>query len=214
MDIQARTMGAQMKRSIIITKLICMIIFTFPASAEFQLGERNLAFGSWGADVFYLQRHLVKVGYDVVADGHFGTRTRRAVTAFQLSRSLTPDGIVGQDTLRLLTTPVIPFIYTVRAGDSIWKIARDFNVSMNEIITANRLPDGPIFVGQQLVIPRAVETAVTATTPAQPRSYVIQPGDTLSKIAARFDTTVDKLAETNEIENVSLIRVGRELIIP
>lgn len=41
--------------------------------------------------------------------------------------------------------------------------------------------------------------------------YVVQPGDTLWKIASRFGTTVERLARENAIENADLIRTGRRL---
>ncbi|MBN1991158.1 MAG: LysM peptidoglycan-binding domain-containing protein [Anaerolineae bacterium] len=47
-----------------------------------------------------------------------------------------------------------------------------------------------------------------------PRYYVIQPGDTLWRLAQRFHTTVPELAEANHLENPNLIIVGRRLIIP
>lgn len=54
------------------------------------------------------------------------------------------------------------------------------------------------------------QTAVVlADTP-----YVVQPGDTLSKIAREFGTTVAAIAEANNIVNPNLIVVGQTLIIP
>lgn len=44
--------------------------------------------------------------------------------------------------------------------------------------------------------------------------YVVKSGDTLSKIAAQFNTTVDILADLNNIENPNLIRVGQEIKLP
>lgn len=44
--------------------------------------------------------------------------------------------------------------------------------------------------------------------------YVVQPGDTLSEIAALFNIQLDTIVELNDIENPSLIRVGELLRIP
>ncbi|MGE3270441.1 MAG: LysM peptidoglycan-binding domain-containing protein [Chloroflexota bacterium] len=46
------------------------------------------------------------------------------------------------------------------------------------------------------------------------RSYIVQSGDTLGQIAARFATTVSALASLNSIANPNLIRVGQQLLIP
>jgi LysM repeat protein/peptidoglycan/xylan/chitin deacetylase (PgdA/CDA1 family) len=47
-----------------------------------------------------------------------------------------------------------------------------------------------------------------------PRYYIIQPGDTLWRLAKRFNTTVKDLVEANDIKDPNLIIVGRRLIIP
>jgi LasA protease len=49
---------------------------------------------------------------------------------------------------------------------------------------------------------------------ARPQSYVVQAGDTLSSIAARFDCTVQDLIQTNQLANPNLLSVGQELGIP
>jgi LysM repeat protein len=43
---------------------------------------------------------------------------------------------------------------------------------------------------------------------------VVQPGETLTDIAARFGTTVEILAAANRIANPSAIRVGDRLLVP
>jgi putative chitinase len=45
-------------------------------------------------------------------------------------------------------------------------------------------------------------------------TYVVQPGDTLSRIAQRFNTTVAALAQLNGIVNPNRIQVGQRLIVP
>ena len=59
-----------------------------------------------------------------------------------------------------------------------------------------------------LVIALFAGAAVADTT------YVVQPGDTLTHLAQRFDTTVHALVVANEIVNPDLIRVGQVLTIP
>ena len=44
-------------------------------------------------------------------------------------------------------------------------------------------------------------------------TYTVKEGDTLSEIAETYNTTVEKLAENNHIENIHLIHVGQELVI-
>jgi len=61
--------------------------------------------------------------------------------------------------------------------------------------------------------PAPTPSPTAAPTPT-PATYVVQSGDTLSGIAARFGTTVAILQELNAIENPSQIRVGLVLILP
>ena len=44
-------------------------------------------------------------------------------------------------------------------------------------------------------------------------TYTVKPGDTLSEIAEKYNTTVEKLAEKNKIENIHLIFVDQVLVI-
>ncbi|PJF28192.1 MAG: hypothetical protein CUN53_01260 [Phototrophicales bacterium] len=137
----------------------------------------------------------------------------------------------------------VQIIYTVRAGDFVARIAQQFNSSVEAIIIANQLNEnGLIFVGQQLIIPLAqlptatltpsiAPTGVTATpavvTVTPPTGtlrppvtsgptilYIVQPGDSLSSIAVRFGTTVQAIAQANNILNFNLVAAGQRLIIP
>lgn len=65
-----------------------------PAHVSFQ----TVRFGSSGPRVVQVQQALRSLGYTLVADGIFGSRTDAAVRAFQASRSLVVDGVVGPRT--------------------------------------------------------------------------------------------------------------------
>lgn len=57
-------------------------------------------------------------------------------------------------------------------------------------------------------------SAVASSVGAVAKSYVVKAGDTLSAIASMFGSTVSKIAQTNNISNPNLIRVGQKLNIP
>lgn len=97
--------------------------------------------------------------------------------------------------------------YTVARGDSLWSIAKKFNVGVNEIKNANNLKSNLISVGQQLVIPGAAPSDQTNVT------YVVQKGDSLYSIANANNTTVDELANLNDL-GTNTIYVGQVLQIP
>jgi peptidoglycan hydrolase-like protein with peptidoglycan-binding domain len=68
---------------------------TLPSNAPLSIGDSGQA-------VTTLQKALAKLGYDVGADGSFGTATETAVKALQAANGLNADGIVGPATVQKL----------------------------------------------------------------------------------------------------------------
>jgi LysM repeat protein len=108
-------------------------------------------------------------------------------------------------------------IHVVQAGDSLYRIALRYGVTIDEIVTANSLTNSwRILVGQELVIPGltvpdnsdVVENPLIAGTPT---TYTVQPGDTLKAIADRYNLTVEQLIRANNITNPNIIYRGQEL---
>ena len=102
-------------------------------------------------------------------------------------------------------------VHVVQPGESLSGIARRYGVSVTALVQANALRDANfIWYGQRLVIPGG--GAATATAPAS--VYVVQPGDTLSGIAARHGVSLAALAQANGITNSDFVYVGQRLTIP
>ncbi len=100
-------------------------------------------------------------------------------------------------------------IHIVQRGETLSYIAWKYGTTVAAIVQANNLANPSlIYAGQRLVIP------VGSGQPGTGRTYVVQPGDTLSAIAARFGTTAAAIATANNITNPSLIYPGQVLIIP
>ncbi|HBY92820.1 MAG TPA: hypothetical protein DEP84_02480 [Chloroflexi bacterium] len=100
--------------------------------------------------------------------------------------------------------------YTVVRGDTLTAIARRCTTTVAAILRANPVVRNPniIPVGLRLNIPAPQEPGGSAL-------YVVKPGDTLSRIAARFGTTVSAILRANpEIRNPNVIYVGQRLRIP
>jgi LysM repeat protein len=108
--------------------------------------------------------------------------------------------------------------YVVRPGDTLGSIAARHGVSATAIARANGIknPDR-IYVGQNLVIPGRTGTGSQPSgpksSPAAPSTgiYIVQAGDTLSRIAVRYGTTVANLMRLNGITNPDRIWVGQRL---
>ena len=101
------------------------------------------------------------------------------------------------------TEPYLPQHYRVRQGDSLHRIARRFNTTVNALATLNGLERLHLIkVGQLLQIP------------AKHARYRVRRGDSLGRIAKRFGTTVGTLVAMNHMEQADLIKPGQVLRVP
>ena len=100
-------------------------------------------------------------------------------------------------------------IYIVKAGDTLYKIADEYNVTIDDIISSNNLTSTTLNIGKKLIIP----TSTLEPVPTTPSTYTVVPGDTLYSIARRFNTTVDELKFLNNLTNNTL-SIGEILTIP
>jgi len=108
--------------------------------------------------------------------------------------------------------------YTVRFGDTLSGIAARFGTSVAALASRNGISNPNLIQeGQRLVV--GASAAKVTTTPTAPpaagsSTYSVRPGDTLSGIASRFNTTISTLASLNGISNPNLIYVGQSLRLP
>lgn len=106
--------------------------------------------------------------------------------------------------------------YTVKKGDSLWKISKNNGCSLNDLLAANGLTkNSVIHPGMSLVIPSESSMASIPTTSAGGSSeyYVVVRGDTLSGIAKQFNTSIADIKAANGLRN-NVIQLGKKLTIP
>ena len=107
--------------------------------------------------------------------------------------------------------------YIVRSGDSIYGIAHDQGVSVNQLMTANGLEiTSVILPGQRLTIPGGATPTGSggSSGPASGGTYTVVAGDSLSGIAARHGVRLAALLSANDLRLTSLILPGQRLAIP
>jgi LysM repeat protein len=110
------------------------------------------------------------------------------------------------------TAPSTGLTYTVQRGDTLSAIAKRFGTTVDAIVRANGITNpSRIVTGQKLIIPGATTSSSSATGG---RVYIVQRGDTLSRIAARYGTTVNAIVKANNLSNPNYIYAGQRLIIP
>ena len=95
-------------------------------------------------------------------------------------------------------------IYQVQAGDTLYSIARKYNISVNELKNLNDLVDNTLSIGQILEVPSGLSSY---------NSYIVDKGDTLYSVAKKFDTSVNKLKELNNLSS-NMLSIDQKLLIP
>lgn len=94
--------------------------------------------------------------------------------------------------------------YTVIKGDSLWSIAKKFNTTVDALKDANNLESNLLNIGQILIIPSMEK---------ENGKYTVVSGDTLYKIANKFNTTVDEIKRVNNL-TLNNLSIGQTLTIP
>jgi cell wall-associated NlpC family hydrolase len=114
--------------------------------------------------------------------------------------------------------------YIVKKGDTLQKISKKFNVSVSELKRLNNLKSDRLVAGMRLKIKKEQNDKVvnsnkkssrniaSKTKKSEPKTYTVKKGDTIWRIAKRFNMTVDDLKEINELQDNS-IKVGQRLYL-
>ncbi len=93
--------------------------------------------------------------------------------------------------------------YTVKAGDTLYGIARTNNTTVDELKKLNNLSSTVLSVGQVLKLPSSKEYV----------TYTVKKGDTLYSIAREFGTTVSAITNLNNLSTTAL-SIGQKLLLP
>lgn len=108
--------------------------------------------------------------------------------------------------------------YTVQRGDTLSGIAAQFNTSYSQLAQVNHLTNpNHIYVGQQLQVRAGSQTSYNTTASHHVSTghtgYVVQNGDSLSKIAAQYGLNWQTLASKNNLQSPYVIYVGQHLAL-
>ena len=115
--------------------------------------------------------------------------------------------------------------YVVAAGDSLWKIAKKFGISINSLKNANDISGDIIYPGQLLTIPQGAANTAPAPKPEESQApmpnntkwpdvtYIVQPGDTATSIAKKFGVSTQEVMKYNYMDADEWFNAGDKIAI-
>jgi len=127
-------------------------------------------------------------------------------------------------------------IHIVKKGESLWSIAQECNLSINQIIAANNLANSELIsIGQQIEIPSIKNTTPETNVVTQPvidkkndnmnnnnslpentepTIYTVKAGDSLWNISRKYGVSVAVIADINNLGDKDLLSLGQKIEIP
>ena len=118
-----------------------------------------------------------------------------------------------------LAPPPATKIYRVKKGDTLDKIARRNNTTIGVLLKLNKMKmHEPLYVGKKLRLPSAEATTGEAQKATgketKTQVYRVKKGDTLDKIARRYNTSISELRRLNRIKRADVLYVDQKLKLP
>ena len=112
-------------------------------------------------------------------------------------------------------------IYTVVAGDSLWKISIKFDTTINNLVRWNQIsPSDSLSIGKELVILRdnknKTELAKITNTGIDINRdifYTVKEGDNLSRIAQKYNVKIAEIRSWNDLNEEYILQPGDKLTI-
>lgn len=94
-------------------------------------------------------------------------------------------------------------IYQVESGDTMWNVAKKFNLSLDELKWLNGFSDNLLRTGDMIKVKK----------PKKDLQYIVGSGENLYQISKKFDVEIEELMEYNQMKS-NLIQIGQIIKIP
>lgn len=136
------------------------------------------------------------------------------VSELKKENNLTSNTLQIGEVLRIPTKEIYEEeenIYIVKKGDSLYSIANKYNTTVEELKRINNLTSNILSIGQVLKLPS--DKANNVEKEENTTSYTVQKGDSLYSIARKYDTTIDRIKDLNNL-TTNLLSIGQVLLIP
>ena len=107
------------------------------------------------------------------------------------------------------------FTITIKWGDTLSSLALKYDTTIETLARINNIENpNLIYAGNTLIIPTKESVDGDKENITSETIYIVKKGDTLTRIALKYNTTVTRIAQLNNIRNVNLIYMGQILVIP
>ena len=136
------------------------------------------------------------------------------VSELKKENNLTTNTLQIGEVLRIPTKEIYEEeenIYIVKKGDSLYSIANKYNTTVEELKRINNLTSNILSIGQVLKLPS--DKASNVEKEENTISYTVQKGDSLYSIARKYNTTIDRIKDLNNL-TTNLLSIGQVLLIP
>ena len=161
----------------------------------------------------------IKVPYTIPNDNYYEVKSGNTLWSIARKYGLTVNQIKEVNNLKdntlsigeLLYIPiketesVTKDYYTVKNGDTLYSIARKYNLTVDELKELNKLINNNLSIGEKLIVSKDI--------PSTELTYTVVSGDTLYNIANKFKVSVDNLKIINNKKN-NILSIGEVLKIP
>lgn len=196
-----------MKTNALIIFIIFLVFMTSPVIADkWEIGDE-------GTGVKTIQKYLFDMGYDISVDGIYGYGTKEVVKDFQFNSGLVVDGIVGNQTLRIMEKTIKDITYTIKKGDTLSAIAINFDTTVSAIKTNNKFKSDFIKIGQEIKIPKTGIGGGEDKNVYSTMYHEVHRGDVISVLSKKYGVDVETIKLANNLKN-DVIYLGQNLAIP
>ncbi|EMW5765296.1 autolysin [Enterococcus faecalis] len=195
-------------------------------TTSFQAGVYYYA-GAWKSNTSSYRDATAWLTGRYATDPSYNAKLNNVITAYNLTQYDTPSsggntggGTVNPGTGGSNNQSGTNTYYTVKSGDTLNKIAAQYDVSVANLRSWNGISGDLIFVGQKLIVKKGASGNTGGSGNGGSNNnqsgtntyYTVKSGDTLNKIAAQYGVSVANLRSWNGISG-DLIFVGQKLIV-
>lgn len=142
------------------------------------------------------------------------------VAAIKKENGLTKDLLAIGQTLKIPAKEKVEqpskekeVIYVVKKGDTLTKVAKQFKVSVAELKKWNQMKNDNLSIGQKIKVSKSgIKEEIKPPVVESKANYTIVKGDTLTKIAKKYNVTVSELRQWNKLKT-DVLSIGQKIVV-